>query len=906
MRSLLRRLWYVLRAGRAHADLREELAFHQEMKERELQGEGLGADAAHRAARRELGNTSLAHDQVRDVWVPHGLQDIAQDVRLALRTLAATPIVTAAAIVSLALGVGANTAIFSLINGLLLRQLPVRDPGRLVLLTNDNRDYWQYSVWSQLHSRPDLFEGTLAWTGARFDLANGGESEFVNGAWVSGSYFDMLGVSPLLGRTIRESDDTLGGGPNGPVAVISYDFWQRHFAGALDVIGHGLTLNRVAFTIVGVAPRGFFGADVGHAFDVAVPLGAWSLSNHTRDVYISTVSIMARLRRDQTIGEATARLRAIQPEIRRATLPSGWPQAFLNRYLRAPMALEPGATGVSALRARFSRPLVAMLIVVALVLLVACVNLANLSLARATARRRELGMRRALGASAWRLMRQLIAESLVLATAGATAGIAVSSWFAGVLTRHLSTTAPFSGPNAMTGAVFLDTSVNGLVLGFAVVLTIVTLLVFGTVPAWRASRVAPLDAIVEHRWTGRRGAAWRATDAFIAIQVAMSLVLIALASLLVRTLTALETRPLGFDRQGLLVATIDTQHTSMSLDTRQALYIQIVDAVRRVPDVEHAALSFVPAVVNGGMPGQPIQAVSGTAPLPPTGANTALNLISPGWFQTMKIPLVAGRDIRPGDRLDAPQVVVVNQAFARKFLGTANPIGHTISLFLPGPPPPPVEIIGVVGDSVYGGLRNQIEETIYLPIAQRSEVWLAFLSPVDLTIRSRSGHLGSLERNVTGAIATVNADLSLALHPLSDYVNDSLVQERLVAVLSGGFALLALALAAIGLYGVTAYAIARRRTEIGIRIALGASAAHIVRITFARLATLIVLGAAIGAVASLWASRYVASLLYGVEPHDPASFAGAVLVLALTTMLAAWTPVQAAIRTDPASSVRRN
>jgi predicted permease len=906
MRSLLRRLWYLLRARRAHADLSEELAFHQEMKARELQAEGLEAGPARLAARRALGNTSLAHDHVTDVWVPHGLQGGAQDVRLALRTLAATPTVTAAAIISLALGIGANTAIFSLINGLLLRQLPVRDPARLVLVTDGKRDYWQYAVFRQVQSSPALFDGTLAWAGARFDLANGGESAFVNGLWVSGSYFDVLGVPPLLGRTLGETDDAAGGGPNGPVAVISYDFWQRHFAGRLDVIGRGLTLDRVAFTIVGVAPRGFFGTDVGHAFDVAVPFSAWSVSNHTRDVSISTVSIMARLRRDQTIGEATARLRGIQPEIRRATLPSGWPQAFLNRYLTDPMTLESGATGFSALRARFSRPLLAMLIVVALVLLVACVNLANLSLARATARRRELGMRLALGASVWRLMRQLIAESLVLAIAGASAGLVVASWFAGVLTRHLSTTAPSSGPNAMTGAVFLDTSVNELVLAFAVVVTIVTLLVFATVPAWRAARVDPLDAIVEHRWTAHRRAAWRATDVFIAIQVAMSLVLIALASLLVRTLASLETRPLGFDRQGLLVATIDTQHASMSLEARQALYVQIVEAVRRVPDVEHAALSFVPAVVNGGMPGQPIQAVSGTAPLPPTGANTALNLISPGWFQTMKIPLIAGRDIRPGDRLDAPQVVVVNQAFARKFLGTANPIGHSISLFLPGPPPPPVEIVGVVGDSVYGGLRSQIQETMYLPIAQRSDIWLRFLTPIDLTIRSRSGHLGSLERTVVGTIGSVNPDLSLALHPLSDYVSDSLVQERLVAMLSGGFAVLALVLAAIGLYGVTAYAIARRRTEIGIRLALGASAAHIVRLTVARLATWIALGAASGAVAGLWTSSYVASLLYGVQPRDPATLAGAVVVLAMTAMLAAWTPVRAAIRTDPASSVHRN
>jgi putative ABC transport system permease protein len=913
MRSLLRRLWYLLRERRAHADLTEELAFHQEMKARELEDEGLEPDPARHAARRALGNASLAHDQVRDVWVPHWLQGFSQDLRIGLRSLAATPAVTAAAVLSLSLGIAANTGIFSLIDGLLLRALPVRDPGRLVMLTDgsaQHSDYWDYPVWRQLQSRKELFEGTLAWAGTRFDLTAGGESEYVNGIWVSGSYFDILGVPPFLGRTITGRDDAPGGGPNGPVAVISHDFWQRHFAGARDIVGRGLTLDRVAFTIVGVAPRGFFGADVGHAFDVAVPLGDWPLTNQVRGAGNSaggpTVSIMARLRAAQTIDAATLRLRGIQPENRQATLPSGLPPAFLDRYLATPMTLEPGATGFSTLRERFSRPLLAMFIIVALVLLVACTNLANLSLARGTARRRELGMRLALGASAWRLMRQLIAESVVLAFAGAAAGVIGASWIAGLLTRQLSTTVSYAGPYAMTGAVFLDTSLDARVLAFAIGLSIVTLLVFGTFPAWHTSRVDPLDVIIEHRQAGRHRHLWRATDAFIAIQVAISLVLVASASLLVRTVSALETRPLGFDRHGLVIAAIDTRHTALSPEGRQALYGQLSDAVRRVPDVESAAISVRPAVVNGALFAQPIKAVSGAAPLPIRGVTVGLNVISPGWFQTMRIPIVAGRDVGRGDRLESPQVAIVNQAFARKFLGGANAIGHMVSLFLPGPPPPPVEIVGVVGDSVYGGPRSRIGPTLYLPIAQRSGVWLPVLESVDVTIRSRSGRVGGLESSVAGAIEAVNPDFSLELHPLSDYVGDALVQERLVGWLSGGFAVLALVLAAVGLYGVTAYAIARRRTEIGIRMALGAATGHIVRITISRLAALTVLGAAVGAVANLWTSRYVASLLYGVEPRDPANLMGALAVLVLTAMVAAATPVRAALRTDLASTIRSN
>jgi len=438
MRSLLRRLWYLLRERRAQTELRAELEFHRDMKARELEEAGVDAAEARRRASRALGNTTLAHDQVRDVWLPHWLQGITQDFRLAVRTLAATPSVSAAAILSLSLGIGANTAIFSVINSLLLRELPGREPDRLVILTDGSDqhwDHWDYAVWRQIHSRTQLFDGTLAWAGARFDLASRGESQYVNGIWVSGSYFDVLGVPAALGRTISESDDGAGGS-NAPVAVISYDFWQHHFGGDPGVIGRSLTLDRVDFTIIGVVARGFFGTDIGHAFDIAVPAGSQSGPN---------VSIMARLRGDQTIDATTRILRGIQPEIREATLPHGWPPAFLEQYLKPPatlFTLERGATGLSELRDRFSRPLLALLIIVALVLLVACANLANLSLARAMTRRRELGMRLALGASTWRLMRQLIAESVVLATAGAALGLAGAPWIAGLLTRQLSTTIP--------------------------------------------------------------------------------------------------------------------------------------------------------------------------------------------------------------------------------------------------------------------------------------------------------------------------------------------------------------------------------------------------------------------------------------------------------------------------------
>ncbi|HEY7058631.1 MAG TPA: ABC transporter permease, partial [Vicinamibacterales bacterium] len=505
MRKLLRRVRYILHRRRAHDDLADELAFHRDMAERELQARGAGADEAALGARRALGSPALAHDDVHDVWVPPWLQGIGHDFRLAVRTLVATPVVSIVAALSLALGIGANTAIFSLINGLLLRTLPVRDPARLVQITGDaegDNPYWSYQVWREIDRRPQLFDGTLAWSDARLNLAGGGETRYANGLWVSGSFFELLGVPPLLGRTLSPTDDVPGGGTSGPVAVISYDFWQRHFGGASTAIGAPLLIERVPFTVVGVTPPDFFGLDVGRAFDVAAPIQA-------RDVIEgrekpsgpsgAQVRIIARLRAGATIESATAALRGVQPQIRQATLPQGWPKVFLDRYLNDPFSLSPAATGASLLRSRFSRPLFAIMVIVVLVLLVASANLANLALARAAARRRELGVRLALGASRFRLVRQLLTESVVLAGTGAVLGLLLASWTARLLVRQLSTTVRSPGAAAMTGPVFVDVPIDGRVLVFTMALTVITVIVFGVVPALRTSRVAPLDALIEGR-----------------------------------------------------------------------------------------------------------------------------------------------------------------------------------------------------------------------------------------------------------------------------------------------------------------------------------------------------------------------------------------------------------------------
>ncbi len=817
-----------------------------------------------------------------------------QHLRDALRALRATPLVTTVAILSLALGIGANTAIFSIVNSLVLRTLPVRQPQRLVQLsTQDGRSDWTNPIWEQIRDRSQPFDGAFAYSTTRFDLARGGEAELVQGLWASGDFFRVLGVPAILGHTFTAADDRRGGGPDGPVAVISYGFWQRHFGGAADAIGRPITLERVAFTVIGVTPPEFFGPQVGGAFDVVVPLGAEPLVR-TEHSFLDEraawwLAVMARLRPDQSVGAATALLQGIQPQIREATLPTDWRPEWLAEYLQEPFIAVPAATGESPLRDRYQRPLTVIMVVVALVLLIACANIANLLLARAAARRHELSVRQALGASRLRLAGQLLTESLVLSGIGALLGFAFAQWGSRLLVHQLS--------NQRT-AVFLDLSLDWRVLGFTAAAAVGTALLFGTVPALRATRVQPVEAMKE-QGRGIAGGHSHLAGALVAGQVALSLILVVAAGLFVRTFAALANRDLGFEREGMLTVSVGARRSVVPPTARPALYQRIRQAVEALPDVERAALSEVTPV--SGMAWQfPIEVVG--APLAPESErHTFANMVSPGWFAAYRTPLIAGRDFDQRDHATAPHVAIVNQELARRFFRGESAVGRVIRWPEPGnQTSPPTEIVGVVGDAVYRSVRAPVPPTLYVPLAQG----LMPEASVTLSVRSAAGSPALLTRGVATAISGVDRDLTLSFRLLDDQVASSLTQERLVALLSGFFGGLALMLAGLGLYGVTAYAVNRRRPELGIRMALGAPPAGVVRLVLRRVAWTIGIGIVLGTLATWWAARLAGSLLYGVQPRDPATFAAAALVLAAIGTLAGWLPARRAARIDPVDVLR--
>ncbi|HUE89728.1 MAG TPA: ABC transporter permease [Vicinamibacterales bacterium] len=897
MISIFRRLRYFFGRSRHDADLRAEIEAHRALRQEAFERDGVAPEDAVHASRRALGNVALAVDDARDVWTIRTVDSILQDMRAALRGLRKSPGFALVAIGTLALGIGANTALFSIFSSLILRPLPVRDPGSLALLTNGS---WSYPIWEEIRAREaELFDDAFAWSPQTFDLSAGGQSDPVDGAYVSGRLFDVLGVTAIRGRMITPADDggaapsfgaaqdapSASRGADGPVAVISHRLWRQRFAGANDVVGRRLTVQRISFTIVGVMPQGFFGPDVGRMTDVMLPFGAEPLirgrESRLASAGSSWLQIMVRLKPGQSLEQANAALRTVQPQIVETATISG--------QRSEPLTLVLAATGNSSLRRRFETPLFAMVVAVGLVLLVACANIASLLLARTLARRRELSVRLALGSSRWRIARLLFVESVIVAATGAAFALVFAKWSSALLVQQLST---------WQSTVSLDLALDWRVLAFTAALACLSAVTAGVAPVLGLKRITPGDAIKDmgRGIAGDRRFAMR--GALVVAQIAVSLVLVVAAGLFLRTFASLNQLPLGFVAEPLLVAELNLQASGRPPEERSARVERLRDAAAAVPGVRSASVSAIRLLTGGGWASGLVGV--GDGPISPSRPFLWRNATTPGWFETMGMSLRSGRDFEAADRVGSSPVAIVNEAFVRRYLRGEQPIGQHVRLGRDADTR--YEIVGVVGDAVYTTPREGMLATMYVPVAQQAPE--SFWPTVLLTINAAPGQRAAVERDVAAALTQTDPTVAFTLGTFDQLVEATVTQERLIAMLSAFFGGLALLLAAVGLYGVVAHAVRARQTEIGLRMALGAAPSSIVRLVFQRVSVLIAAGVAFGLAGSLWAARFVEALLFHLEPRDPVTFAGAAAVLVAVGVLAAWMPARRAARLDPVAVLR--
>ncbi|HEX6069119.1 MAG TPA: ABC transporter permease [Longimicrobiaceae bacterium] len=896
------RLRNTMRPEALSSELHRELEFHLTERIDELMASGMTEEEARREARLRFGNPAVQKERVRDRDILPWLDSLVADVRYALRSLRASPGFAVVAILSLGLAIGANTAIFSLIDAVLLRSLPVMRPEELVRVTTPMRsgglgegsDNFTNPLWEELRDQQDVLSGAFATMDERFQLGEGGESRPVEGAWVSGGFFSTLGVRPAAGRLVAPADDYRG---CSPVAVVSHGYWRSAYGGSSDVVGRTLSLNGHPFEIIGVAGEGFSGLQVGRAAEVYVPLCTMPIVQGGQDRLDDRTSwnlyVFGRLRPGVTAEAAGRRLAALAPAIFGATVPEDWPTEAKEDYRRTTLTAVPAANGYSGVRSQYRDALVALMAAVGLVLLIGCANVANLLLARASSRRHEVAVRLAIGAGRGRLVRQLLTESLVLALLGAAVGLLLAR----VATRLLM---PYMVMRGQRGeAVWLDLTIDGRILAFTLVVATGTAVLFGLVPAWRSARVDPRGALKGSERSIVEGhSRFRIGHALVVGQIALSLVLVVGAGLLLGTFSRLASEDPGFEPQGVLLASVDMGNAGIPEEDLPRLKREILDRVRATPGVASASASSI-TPLSGVRVNSDVE-VEGYTPATPRDASVFFNWVSDGFFSTMGTPLLAGREFDEGDGAQSPPVAIVNEAFVRKFFNGVNPLGRRLTIKGRTGDDRLLHIVGVVRDTKYHSMREEGEPLAFVPISQADgpdRPWL------ELELRGR-GATSSLVPTVTRAVGEVNGNFSIQYRTLEAQLDASLARERLLAMLSGLFGGLALVLAVVGLYGTMAYSVAQRRGEIGIRIALGAARTRVMRLVLGEAGRLVVAGLLLGAVGALVATRWVESFLFGVAPSDLATWTASATTLALAAVAACAIPAWRAARMDPNAVLR--
>ncbi len=874
---------------------REQRA-HLEIEMDEHVARGMNQEDARTAAYRKLGNPTLVREEIYGMNSISWLESAWQDLRYAWRTLRHTPSFSVVALLSLALGIGANTAIFQLINAVKLRTLPIPHADRIVEYRiethgkgrtgqfNGERPLMSYPLYESIVQQPGLGR-VFAWGTAGFDLADGGESQPARGLFVTGPLFDIAGVRPAAGRLITASDDTRGCGT--PAAVLSFPFWQSKFGGDPHIQGKTLKLNGNSFVIAGVAESGFFGFEVGRAFDVAIPMCAEPLLR-TRSALANReiwwLSVMARLDDAHSIAAAEKRAASISSALFASTLPPGYRQGDADNYKAFGLLVVPVGTGVSQIRATYAEPLTLLLYIAGMVLVIACGNLANLMLARASVRQSEMAVRLAIGASRRRLIRQLMVESLLIAAGGAVAG----TFVAGALSRVLVTFLD----NPSGRRVFVDLGIDWTVLAFTAGLAAITCLLFGLAPAFRATRTSPSQIM---RASGRGLTDGRdrfnLRRALVITQLALSLVLITGALLFGGTLKNLINVDTGFTAAGVTQVDIDYRHADIPEAQRLQFQLDLVNRLRAVPGVMSAASAYIVPLSGSGWNQNVV--VDGKEQQPYTN----ITRVGSSYFDVMEMPLVTGRNFDERDTLAAPQVAIVTEAFAKTYFHAPAPIGREFHLAgRIGEPDPAYTVIGVVHDIKYEGLHEPSGPVVFFPHTQEREANL------DMTIVFRAS--GDVNAAITQLARGIEPRMLVTFSRVDQVIGATLVRERLMATLSGFFGIVAMILAAIGLYGVMSYVVERRRSEIGIRIALGAEHTQVISMFMRESAWLIGAGLAVGLALAYVAAKSAATLLFGMTPKDPAPFVLAAAMLAVVALLAAFLPARRASRQSPTTALR--
>jgi putative ABC transport system permease protein len=864
-----------MRRRRRSPRIADEIRFHRDSLIADLVASGLTPEEARRRAFLELGNVDAIEEEVRDVrgrW----LADLASDLRYAVRTLGRAPAFAAVAILSLALGIGANTAIFTIVNAVMLRSLPVAEPQRLVQLTRLRGDgrpgALSYPLFTHFRDNVRSISGAFAQWHSEQAVSIDGDDELLMTAAVTGEYFAVLGVGAAAGRLLMESDDV----PVPTAAVISDAYWLRRFGRDPSAIGKSLSMRANVYTIVGVAAPSFGGIRPGIRSDVFVPLVM--TESQRREATFNVLSVIGRLRPGATVAHANAEVQvlwnAFQAEAARRL-----PEKARADALRTRAAALPAADGVNSLRYDFTAPLLILMGLVSLVLLLVCVNLSGLLLARATARQREISIRLAIGASRSRLIRQLLTESLVLAAMGGAAGLVLAGWLGGRLVTLFS--------NGVT--LELAVAPDWRVLVFTAAVSLGACVLAGLVPAAQAVRGSVTGPLKTLRASGSS----RVGQLLVASQLAISMILVVGAALFVGSLVRLYGVERGFDGGPVYLAAV-RHDRSYSPERSQIVQAAIVDRLQALPGVQSVSAAQV-LPLGGGLWNRDVQ-VEGYTFRADESESVGFNAIAPAYFATIGTPLLAGREFDPRDGPGAP-VAIVNETFARSFFAGGSPLGRRVtSLDLT------YTIVGVVRDAKYQSLRDGIIKTMYVPWTLRSEDPPSRYSYlVRLASNQPAGFTAALDRAVR------SADPDLRLRNVISYatlVDRSLVAERLLATLAGFFGALALVVAALGVFGLISFHVARRTSEFGLRMALGAGRRTVMTLVLKDVAMMIAAGVTVGGAVSLTVSGVARKILFGVTPGDPLVLATAAATLAAVAVLAAWLPARRAARVDPIVALR--